>query len=70
MWWSCPADRVTIYVRAVSGGRRDVGGMAVEVARRVGAQVVIVTSNPSGSKAVVDTCHANGITAIGPVWDS
>ena len=67
---TCPADRLTIYDTAERGGRPDVGGMAVEVARRVGAQVVIVTSNPSGSKAVVDTCRANGITAIGPVWDS
>ena len=67
---TCPADRLTIYDTAERGGRPDVGGMAVEVARRIGAQVVIITSNPSGSKAVVDTCRANGITAIGPVWDS
>ncbi|KAI3918794.1 hypothetical protein MKX01_042114 [Papaver californicum] len=34
------------------------------------AQVVIVTSNPEGSRDVVDACKGAGIPAFGPIWDS
>jgi hypothetical protein len=66
----CPPERLTVYDTATMGGRPDVGAMAVEAATRIGAQVVIVTSNPAGSKAVVDACNASGFAAFGPVWDS
>ena len=42
----------------------------VEAVRRWGAEVVIVTSNPSGSRDVVNGCKAAGIPAFGPIWDS
>ncbi|XP_042028372.1 uncharacterized protein LOC121775361 [Salvia splendens] len=32
--------------------------------------LVIVTSNPEGSRDVVDACKANGIATFGPIWDS
>lgn len=51
-------------------GRPNVPEMTVKEAKRWGGEVVIVTSNPSGSRDVVNGCKAAGIPAFGPIWDS
>lgn len=66
---SYPAEKMMIHDTAVCG-RPNVSEMTVEAARRWGAEVVIVTSNPSGSRDVVNGCKAAGIPAFGPIWDS
>ncbi|KAL8103071.1 hypothetical protein AgCh_027561 [Apium graveolens] len=51
-------------------GRPNVSQMSVDAAKKWGAEVVIVTSNPEGRKDyVLDACKASGITAFGPIWD-
>jgi hypothetical protein len=42
----------------------------VDAARRWGSEVVVVTSNPEGSRDVVAGCNKAGIPAFGPIWDS
>jgi hypothetical protein len=42
----------------------------VDAARRWGSEVVVVTSNPEGSRDVVTGCNEAGIPAFGPIWDS
>ncbi|KAG6392027.1 hypothetical protein SASPL_146230 [Salvia splendens] len=64
-----PKERVIVHDTAVLG-RPNVAEMSVDAAKRFGAEVVIVTSNPEGSRDVVDACKANGIAAFGPIWDS
>ncbi|KAJ4703617.1 Transmembrane protein [Melia azedarach] len=64
-----PKDKVIIHDTAVLG-RPNVSQMSVDTAKRWGAQVVIVTSNPEGSRDVVDACKAAGIPGFGPIWDS
>ncbi|KAL1537801.1 adenylate-forming reductase-like protein [Salvia divinorum] len=64
-----PEERVIVHDTAVLG-RPNVAEMSVDAAKRFGAEVVIVTSNPEGSRDVVDACKANGIAAFGPIWDS
>lgn len=44
--------------------------MAVEAARNWNAEVVVVTSNPQGSRDVAAACKKAGIPAFGPIWDS
>ncbi|KAK3179689.1 hypothetical protein Dsin_032676 [Dipteronia sinensis] len=44
--------------------------MSVDAAKTFGAEVVIVTSNPEGSRDVVNKCKASGMAAFGPIWDS
>ncbi|KAG8051357.1 hypothetical protein GUJ93_ZPchr0001g33002 [Zizania palustris] len=63
------AGRVIVHDTAVSG-RPDVRELAVGAARRWGAEVVVVTSNPEGSRDVVRGCRKAGIPAFGPIWDS
>nr|GMD98495.1 adenylate-forming reductase 03009 [Ipomoea batatas]GME02297.1 adenylate-forming reductase 03009 [Ipomoea batatas] len=64
-----PKEKVIIHDTAVLG-RPNVSQMSVDTAKRWGAEVVIVTSNPEGSRDVVDACKASGIAAFGPIWDS
>ncbi|KAF6176108.1 hypothetical protein GIB67_000202 [Kingdonia uniflora] len=64
-----PKEKVIVHDTAVSG-RPNVAEMSVDAAKRWNAQVVIVTSNPEGSRDVVDACKASGIAAFGPIWDS
>ncbi|KAM7506000.1 hypothetical protein LguiB_004904 [Lonicera macranthoides] len=64
-----PKEKVIVHDTAVLG-RPNVSQMSVEAARNWGAEVVIVTSNPEGSRDVVNACKANGIPAFGPIWDS
>ncbi|KAL5731922.1 hypothetical protein ACHQM5_004602 [Ranunculus cassubicifolius] len=64
-----PKDKVIVHDTAVSG-RPNVSQMSIDAAKRWGAEVVIVTSNPEGSRDVVDACKGAGIAAFGPIWDS
>lgn len=62
-------DKVIVHDTALLG-RPNVSQMSVDAARNWGAQVVIVTSNPQGSRDVVNACNSSGIPAFGPIWDS
>ncbi|KAK3170500.1 hypothetical protein Dsin_032531 [Dipteronia sinensis] len=64
-----PNDKVIVHDTAVLG-RPNVSQMSVDAAKTFGAEVVIVTSNPEGSRDVVNKCKASGIAAFGPIWDS
>ncbi|RLN22166.1 uncharacterized protein C2845_PM07G15650 [Panicum miliaceum] len=61
--------RVIVHDTAVMG-RPNVAALAVDAARRWGSEVVVVTSNPEGSRDVVTGCHKAGIPAFVPIWDS
>ncbi|XP_073057530.1 adenylate-forming reductase 03009 [Primulina eburnea] len=64
-----PKEKVIVHDTAVLG-RPNISQLSVDTARIWGAEVVLVTSNPEGSRDIVDTCKANGIAAFGPIWDS
>ncbi|CAI0453751.1 unnamed protein product [Linum tenue] len=64
-----PKEKMIIHDTA-SMGRPNVSKMSVEAANKWGVEVVIVTSNPEGSRDVVNACKGVGIPAFGPVWDS
>ncbi|XP_026655786.2 adenylate-forming reductase 06235 [Phoenix dactylifera] len=64
-----PKEKVIVHDTAVSG-RPNVAQMTIDAARNWKAEVVVVTSNPQGSRDVVDACKAVGIPAFGPIWDS
>ncbi|XP_057764377.1 adenylate-forming reductase 03009-like [Salvia miltiorrhiza] len=64
-----PKEKVIVHDTAVLG-RPNVSQMSVDAAKKFGAEVVIVTSNPEGSRDVVDACKSAGIAAFGPIWDS
>lgn len=51
-------------------GRPNLVKLVVDRVRECGAEMVIVTSNPAGSKKVIDGCAEAGIPAYGPIWDS
>ncbi|KAA8515149.1 hypothetical protein F0562_018328 [Nyssa sinensis] len=65
----CHKEKVIVHDTAVLG-RPNVSQMSVDAARSWRSQVVIVTSNPEGSRDVVKACKAAGIPAFGPIWDS
>ncbi|CAN0853300.1 Adenylate-forming reductase 03009 [Linum grandiflorum] len=64
-----PKDKVIIHDTTLMG-RPNVSQMSVDAAQKWGAEVVIVTSNPEGSRDVVNACKGVGIPAFGPIWDS
>lgn len=64
-----PKGKVIVHDTAVAG-RPNVAKMAVEAARSWNAEVVVVTSNPQGSRDVVAACKKASIPAFGPIWDS
>ncbi|KAI9198065.1 hypothetical protein LWI28_009423 [Acer negundo] len=64
-----PKDKVIVHDTAVLG-RPNVSHMSVDAAKKFGAEVVIVTSNPEGSRDVVNARKASGIAAFDPIWDS
>ncbi|GLJ38019.1 hypothetical protein SUGI_0773980 [Cryptomeria japonica] len=66
---SYPYEKRIIHDTAFLG-RPNVPQMTVEAVKKWGAEVVIVTSNPSGSRDVVNGCKTAGIPAFGPIWDS
>ncbi|KAF7840313.1 adenylate-forming reductase 03009-like [Senna tora] len=62
-------EKVIVHDSAILG-RPNVSEMSVCAAKKWGAEVVIVTSNPEGSRDVVNACKSAGIAAFGPIWDS
>lgn len=64
-----PKNKVIIHDTAVFG-RPNVSQLSVDAARNWETEVVIVTSNPEGSRDVVNACKDAGIPAFGPIWDS
>ncbi|CAK9321095.1 unnamed protein product [Citrullus colocynthis] len=64
-----PKEKVIVHDTAVLG-RPNVAELTVKAARGWKAEVVIVTSNPEGSRNVVNACKCVGIAAFGPIWDS
>ncbi|XP_022926402.1 uncharacterized protein LOC111433565 [Cucurbita moschata] len=64
-----PKEKVIIHDTKVSG-RPNVAELTVKAAGKWKAEVVIVTSNPEGSRDVVNACKRSGIAAFGPIWDS
>ncbi|KAL3519939.1 hypothetical protein ACH5RR_018088 [Cinchona calisaya] len=64
-----PKDKVIVHDTAILG-RPNVSQMSIDTAKNWGAEVVIVTSNPEGSRDVVNACKGAGIPAFGPIWDS
>ncbi|KAI4333880.1 hypothetical protein L6164_018635 [Bauhinia variegata] len=64
-----PKEKVIVHDTAISG-RPNVADMTVDAATKWNAQVVIVTSNPQGSRDVIRACNKANIPAFGPIWDS
>ncbi|KAF8115120.1 hypothetical protein N665_0030s0155 [Sinapis alba] len=62
-------DRIIVHDTSILG-RPNVSEMSVKASKKFEAQVVIVTSNPEGSRDVVNACKASGVPAFGPIWDS
>ncbi|GLU13781.1 hypothetical protein SLE2022_303930 [Rubroshorea leprosula] len=61
-----PKDKVIIH-DTVLFGPPNVSETSVDAAKRWGAEVVFITSNPEGSRDVVNACKASGIAAFGPI---
>ncbi|XP_008439758.2 adenylate-forming reductase 06235 [Cucumis melo] len=64
-----PKEKVVVHDTAVLG-RPNVAELTVKAAGEWKTEVVIVTSNPEGSRDVVNACKSSGIAAFGPIWDS
>ncbi|XP_030970245.1 adenylate-forming reductase 03009-like [Quercus lobata] len=64
-----PKDKVIVHDTAVFG-RPNLSQLSINAARNWSTEVVIVTSNPEGSRDIVNACKAAGISAFGPIWDS
>ncbi|XP_027343316.1 adenylate-forming reductase 06235-like [Abrus precatorius] len=62
-------EKVIVHDTAISG-RPNVAEMSVNAAIRWNVEVVIVTSNPEGSRDVLRACKRANIPAFGPIWDS
>ncbi|XP_012570953.1 adenylate-forming reductase 06235 [Cicer arietinum] len=62
-------EKVIVHDTAVSG-RPNVAEMSVNAAIHWNVEVVIVTSNPEGSRDVVRACNKAKVPAFGPIWDS
>ncbi|CAK8536350.1 unnamed protein product [Lathyrus sativus] len=62
-------EKVIVHDTAVSG-RPNVAEISVNAAINWNVEVVIVTSNPEGSRNVVKACSKAKIPAFGPIWDS
>ena len=61
--------RVHLY-DSLQGGRPDGLALTIGLVRKIKAEVVVVTSNPSGTRHLVSGCRAAGIPAFGPIFDS
>jgi hypothetical protein len=61
--------RVIVHDTATMG-RPNVAELTVGAARRWNAEVVVVTSNPEGSRDVLSGCKKAGIRVFVPIWDS
>ncbi|KAL5151742.1 Adenylate-forming reductase 06235 [Glycine soja] len=62
-------EKVIVHDTAISG-RPNVAEMSVNAAIKWNVEVVIVTSNPEGSRDVLRACKRANIPAFGPIWDS
>jgi len=62
-------EKVIVHDTAISG-RPNVAEMSVNAAIMWNVEVVIVTSNPEGSRDVLRACKRAKIPAFGPIWDS
>ncbi|CAN6444262.1 unnamed protein product [Victoria cruziana] len=66
---SYPKEKMIIHDTAVLG-RPNVAELVLKAAERWSPEMVVVTSNPEGSRDVVNACKHAGIPAFGPIWDS
>lgn len=64
-----PTEKIIIHDTMISG-RPNIAKISIEAAKNLKAEVVVVTSNPQGSKDVVSACKTAGFAAFGPIWDS
>ncbi|CAN0856524.1 Adenylate-forming reductase 06235 [Linum grandiflorum] len=64
-----PKDKVIVHDTALMG-RPNVSQMSVDAAKKWGAEVVVVTSNPESNRDVVYACKSAGIPTFGQIWDS
>ncbi|KAJ0963065.1 hypothetical protein J5N97_028187 [Dioscorea zingiberensis] len=64
-----PKEKVMVYDTMVCA-RPNIAEITIEAAKNWQAEVVVVTSNPQGSRDVVRACRAAGFPAFGPIWDS
>ncbi|CAN6444267.1 unnamed protein product [Victoria cruziana] len=66
---SYPKEKMIIHDTAVLG-RPNVAELVLKAAEIWSPEVVVVTSNPQGSRDVVNACKHAGVPAFGPIWDS
>jgi hypothetical protein len=59
-----------LLVDTASSGRPNLVALAVNNYRSFGADAVFIGSNPKGTRQILAGCHALGIPAFGPSWDS
>jgi hypothetical protein len=59
-----------LLVDTASSGRPNLVSLAVDNYRSFGADAVFIGSNPQGTRQILSGCHALGIPAFGPSWDS
>ena len=65
----CMPERVCIWDTAELG-RPDMVKLTVQMYRDTNSEVVIITSNPKGTRTLMEGCRAEGVPAHGPTWDS
>ncbi|KAJ7513398.1 hypothetical protein O6H91_24G005300 [Diphasiastrum complanatum] len=63
-------EKITVFDTAILGSRSMMKEMVIKKALEWEAEVVVVTSNPRGTREFVTSCRAAGIAAFGPIWDS
>jgi hypothetical protein len=59
-----------LLVDTANTGRPDLVSLAVDNYRSFQAGAVFIGSNPRGTSQILSGCHALGIPAFGPSWDS
>ncbi|KAJ7514864.1 hypothetical protein O6H91_23G063600 [Diphasiastrum complanatum] len=64
------SEKITVFDTAVLGSRSMMKEVVINKAKEWEAEVVVVTSNPRGTREFVTSCRAAGIAAFGPIWDS
>lgn len=64
-----PKEKSIVHDTAILG-RPNVSQLSIDAAKKWGVQVVFVTSNPEGSRDVVNACKGARIPAFAPIWDS
>lgn len=64
-----PNQDVRLWNSAVSG-RADLVGLTRQAVRDLASEIVVVISNPGGTRKMLDGCAAVGIPCLGPILDS